>query len=596
MTHLEKLKELNIEFPDITTLNASTVQERYFKLHYIEFYEYVIKNTPDYKWPERLYMIYHNMHERPKCCACGDECKFTNIKVGYGKHCSRKCISKSIETKAKKEQTSILKWGVKNPMQSECIKEKIKQTNIERYGVECVYQSECIKEKIKQTNIERYGVEHALQNNDIKQKLKNTCLDRYGVEYISQSTEFKNICKQNSIKRYGVDHPMKSEDVKTNARKLHKEKYGVEYISQRPEVIKKTIESLRKNHMNKDSNIIGYTDDGQLIIKCQNNKCNKCKEKYFTTPCGIYYDRLRFGAEICTNILPVKANISTYELRLREFLDKYNIEYQCSVRNVISKELDIYIPSKKMAIEFNGVYYHSDIIKPNNYHINKFIECKEKDIQLISIWEDQYLTKFDIVKSIILSKLGIYDTKFFARKCYIVKVDAKTANDFYTNNHIQGKCTAAIHYALKYNDEIVSMMSFGKRSLGKHCNDNNDTVWELIRYCSKLNTNVIGGASKLFTGFIKEYNPKQIISWSSNDISNGNMYKLLGFEYINTSKSYWYIDKQLHRHHRSGFSKSNLIKKRLIDRSDTRTESQIMRDLHYYKIYDSGQSKWIYKQ
>ena len=230
-------------------------------------------------------------------------------------------------------------------------------------------------------------------------------------------------------------------------------------------------------------------------------------------------------------------------------------------------------------------------ITPNNYHINKFKECQEKGIQLISIWEDQYLTKINIIKSIILSKLGIYSEKIYARKCIIDIVDSKIANEFYSSNHLQSKCNASIHYSLKYNGEIIAMMSFGKRSLGK--NFNND--WELIRYCSKINTLIVGGVSKLFKHFIKEYKPKTIISWSSNDISNGNMYKKLGFEFENMSSSYWYISNSMKRYHRSNFSKSNLIKKSLIKEDDERSEKEITYDLGFIRIFDTGQTKWIWK-
>lgn len=272
-------------------------------------------------------------------------------------------------------------------------------------------------------------------------------------------------------------------------------------------------------------------------------------------------------------------------------MDNNNIEYKTNIRSIISNELDIYIPSKNIAIEFNGIYWHSAENKHPKYHINKYIECKEKGIQLISIWEDQYVLNRDICNSIILSKLGIYETKIYARKCELKIVDSRIASDFYSSNHIQGKCGATIHYGLYYNDELVSMMSFGKRKIGK----NDITHWELIRYCSKQNTLVIGGPSKLFNHFIKEYRPDTILSFSSNDISNGNMYKMLKFEKNGKSISYWYIDKQLKRHHRTGFSHKNLIKKGFINENDKRSESEIMKALGYTKIFDSGQTKWIWK-
>ena len=63
-------------------------------------------------------------------------------------------------------------------------------------------------------------------------------------------------------------------------------------------------------------------------------------------------------------------------------------------------ELDIYLPDIKLAIEFNGSYWHSDeFIKNKNpyfnsskeYHDYKFNKCKEKDIELIFIDEIDYI-------------------------------------------------------------------------------------------------------------------------------------------------------------------------------------------------------------
>ena len=610
MNNLKTLKELKIEYPEIKDLNASTCQERYFKIHYPILHKYIIENTIQTAWSERLYMFYNDLTERPKCPVCGNSCKFFNIKTGYGLYCSRKCISKSDIIKHKKEENCIKKWGVKNPAQSDIVKNKIKTTNIEKYGVECVYQSDIVKNKIKTTNIEKYGVEcvyqsdivknkiktaniekygveYSLQRPDVRDKIKQTCEEKYGVEYISQSEEFKNICKTNSIIKYGVDHPLKSDFIKYNIRQKHKEKYGVEYISQRPEVITKIVNSLRKNHMNRDENIIGFTKDSQNIIKCPHTDCDKCSEKYFIIPPGIYYDRKRIGAEICTRLLPIKSPSSTFELRLQKLLDTYNIDYITNVRNIISNELDIYIPSKNIAIEFNGVYWHSDKIKDKNYHINKYNECLKNNIQLISVWEDQYINKYNIIESLLLHKLGINKNRIFARKCSIIKVKPNVARNFYNKNHLQGMCGATVHYGLLYNNEIIAMMSFGKRAIA------DSSKWELIRFCNKINTCVVGGASKLFKHFIKEFNPNIIVSWSSNDISNGGMYKQLGFELINTSISYWYI-KSYNRFHRSGFNKANLIKKGLSVKNDLRSEYQIMCDNNYLRIFDSGQSKWIW--
>jgi hypothetical protein len=534
-----------MNIPDISKLSPAQCREIHIKIHYPEFYKYLNDTYKDIAFKEKLYWYFNDITKMPVCKNCGKPVKFTNSKIGYSQYCCVKCSNSSKEKIEKTQQIFNERYGGDAPICNPNVIAKMKATCKKRYGVENCQQNKYIKEKTKQTLIERYGG----QGNSsiiLKEKYINTC-----------------------EKRYGVDNPAKSD------------------------VIKDKISKSKRNYIiDTHKYIIGYVDSDNLICKCKcpHAECNKCESKDFEIESSLLANRLYHGIEICTKLLPYNSLSSSYELRLCEFLDNHNIEYKRNVRNIISKEIDIYIPSKKLAIEFNGIYHHSDRCKPNNYHINKFNICKESDIKLILIWEDQYLNHKDICESIILSKLGIYSNKIYARKCKLEKISSNIAREFYTNNHIQGFCSATIHYGLYYGKELVSMMSFGKRNLGKNFN----RKWELIRYCSKLNTLVIGGVSKLFKRFLNEYTPDSVISWSSNDISDGNMYKALGFEFENSSVSYWYIDKNMNRYHRSGYSKSNLIKKGLIEANDTRSEKEIMKDLGYYKIYDTGQTKWRY--
>ena len=142
-----------------------------------------------------------------------------------------------------------------------------------------------------------------------------------------------------------------------------------------------------------------------------------------------------------------------------------------------------------------------------------------------------------------------------------------------------------IKIGLFYEGELLSVMTFGKRKLF------GDNDWEMVRFCNKGGIQIVGGASKLLSQFIKDYKPSKIISFSSHDISNGNVYEKLGFKKEGESKtSYWYIDKNFKRYHRYNFTKYQLIKDGY-DRS--KTEEQIMNDRGYWRIYDSGQSKYI---
>ena len=192
----------------------------------------------------------------------------------------------------------------------------------------------------------------------------------------------------------------------------------------------------------------------------------------------------------------------------------------------------------------------------------------------------------------ILNKLGKTPNKIFARKT-IIKVidDNKLVRDFLDKNHIQGFVGSKIKIGLFYNNELVSLMTFGnlRKSLGQKSEEGS---YELLRFCNVLNTTVIGGASKLFKYFLNNYNPNQIISYSDLSRSNGNMYQQLGFKLShNSDPNYYYIIDDV-RKHRFNFRKDRLVKEGF---NPNKTEIQIMNERGFYRIFDCGMQKWIYE-
>jgi hypothetical protein len=252
-------------------------------------------------------------------------------------------------------------------------------------------------------------------------------------------------------------------------------------------------------------------------------------------------------------------------------------------------EIDVYIPELKLGFEFNGLYWHSEIYKEKNYHLDKTKLCNDQGISLFHIWEDDWLYKQDIVKSMILNKLGKTLNKIFARKCIIKIVDDnKLVKDFLETNHIQGFVGSKIKIGLFYNDELVSLMTFGnlRKSLGQKSQEGS---YELLRFCNKLNTTVVGGASKLFKYFLNNYDVKQVTSYSDLSRSNGNMYKQLGFTLQhNSDPNYYYIIDGI-RKHRFNFRKDKLVKE---GADPLKTEIQIMNEKGFYRIFDCGMQKW----
>ena len=254
-------------------------------------------------------------------------------------------------------------------------------------------------------------------------------------------------------------------------------------------------------------------------------------------------------------------------------------------------ELDIFIPSKKFAIEFDGLYWHCEICKNEDFHLNKTKKCEESGIHLFHIFEDEWMFKKDIVKSMIKNMLGFTENRVYARNCEIKEVDGKTSREFLNNNHIQGYCHSAVKLGLYYNNELVSLMTFGK---SRHFVGNGKHEWELLRFCNKLNMNVVGGASRLLKHFINEYDPKEIVSYADRRWSTGSLYDKIGFEKYNESKPNYYYIIKARRVYRFNMRKSILVKKYGCPKE--KTEREFCYEHRWYRIYDCGCFCYLWKK
>jgi hypothetical protein len=301
-------------------------------------------------------------------------------------------------------------------------------------------------------------------------------------------------------------------------------------------------------------------------------------------------DRINNKNVICTVCNPINS-FSDSEKKLFNFIqDNYKGEILNNIRNIIGQELDVYLPDLKLAFEFNGLYWHSSYYRNNDYHYNKTNKCIDNNIRLIHIWEDDWLYKNDIIKSMILNLLG-KSNKIYARDCDIRIVNKQECRDFLNDNHLQGYVASKVAIGLYHKTELVSIMTFG--SLRKCLNqDSKKYYYELLRFCNKKYTIVVGGASKLFKYFLNSSDKiLQIVSYADRSYSDGNLYKKLGFklEYI-TKPNYYYIVNGI-RKNRLNYRKDKIL--HLTD-DKTKTENEIMEDLGFHRVYNSGNFKFIF--
>jgi hypothetical protein len=286
------------------------------------------------------------------------------------------------------------------------------------------------------------------------------------------------------------------------------------------------------------------------------------------------------GCPICGN------NVSLAEREISEYIRELGFNTVEKDRSTLAdKEIDILVPDANIGIEYDGLYWHSDEFKDRNYHLNKTEQCMSVGIRLIHIFEDEWNDKKNIIKSIISNILGKTYIKIYARNCEVREVGQKEKKEFLNNNHIQGNINSKINFGLYFDNQLVSLMCFGKPRVNLGRRDSEDDEYELLRFCNKLYTTVVGGASKLFKHFVNAYSPTLITSYCDRRWSIGNMYETLGFTLSHKSQPNYYYIQGNNRKNRFKFRKSELIKEGF---DPNKSESDIMKERGIHRIYDCG--------
>lgn len=486
-----------------------------------------------------------------RCKVCGKRLNYRNSNVlVHGKpmkYCSKECrISDNEDAKLIRANTMKEKYGVENISQLQSTKDKKIQKSLEKYGVENVAQSKEVKDKMKQTNLEKYGVEYPAQSEEVSAKVSKSKRNRTEEQLLSELSKSRET-HRNRFFPY-VEKWLKE--------------YDLEFVN--PD------EYIGLNH----HYFLKEKPDGYKL------RCLKCGEEFYQI---IRKDKdLSYWCPNCN-----KGLRSQGEKELREWVSSLGYEVIGNCRSLIApKEIDLFIPDKKICIEYNGLYWHSDTcLGDKNYHKNKTDEVEKLGYQLIQVFEDEWIYKKDLMKSVISAKMGIFEKRFYARQCELREVSCHESSEFLTNNHLQGDVRCKVNLGLFYNDELVSLMNFSKPRFTKNYD------WELVRFCNKMGVTVVGGANKLLSHFEKNYEGS-IISYADRRYSNGNMYETLGFDFQGYTKPNYFYVKGLERYNRMKFQKHKLPQ--LLENFDpNKSEGENMIEHGYNKIYDCGNRVYV---
>lgn len=429
------------------------------------------------------------------------------------------------------------------------------------------------KESVKEYNLATYGTEHYFQTDEFKEKFKKTSLERFGTDNPARSKEVINKIKETNLERFGETSWLK---VQGNAQ-IIKDAITCRFELERMEKIKDLKLPIKIINL-KSGEFIEF-----LCESCQNSQ--KSSNSFFNK-------RIKIGETPCRICNPPLVSTSNGEMELFNFIsDIYKGEIQRNNRTICEgKEIDIFLPELNMGFEFDGIYWHSEYFKEKWDNINKKNFIQSKGIKLYNVWEDDWLYKKDIIKSRIINSLGL-SNKIHARKCEVKEI--KTGQKiFLDENHIQGYVPAQISIGLYYENELISVMTLGaKRKLVS--DKQKQGHYELLRFCNKIGYSIIGGASKLFTYFLKKYDPENITSYQDNSWYTGNIYEKLGFKLIKEAEPNYYWCKANIKYHRYNFRKSKLIEEGF---NKDLNETEIMNQRGYYKLWGFGSLKWEYNK
>ena len=535
-------------------------------LNYFNNKQIILKFLEKYPYFHRYEAVYllknknnlENLHIF--CKICGKKNNWSNHIGTYRYYCCKKCADKD------PERLNKISNSIKSVVKQSIIKSKNTRLNKPLINGLNDYQITELKTANNRKNdIDENGL-NSYQRGVIKgiETAKNN-IDENGLNSL-QRRSIKAM--ETNKKNHGGKHNWSCDDPKLNGRATREDKYGDPYWSNPEKASKTRLNTIDENGLNINQKIAlknkqyymthyGVTNNKQIHIAHYNDineqffRNNFIKNGLFLIKeCQNYFNVGFYWVlakkELFNIIEPNKQNQELKQLDIYNFIaDIYKGKILFNSHKIIfPQELDIYIPEKKLAIEFNGLYWHSiNRGKSRMYHQEKSKLCKEKGIRLIHIYEDEWNDehKREIIKDIIKHALNIptSENKIYARKCIIKEIENKDYNDFCNKYHIQGTKGAQVKLGLFYNDKLVQIASFGKSRYDKQYE------WEWIRGCPASNNNVVGGTSKLFKYFIRKYNPESVVCYADFNKFDGKGYKECGFKFdkITAPDKFYYDTK-----------------------------------------------------
>ena len=557
---------MSIQMTEIIKNKILSIVNKYPK-HYnrmlikdAELHNWILENS--YETTNFAERVYVSLYSPPNKTQCGKYPKFNTFFKGFFEFCGTKSVCNCARLDHSLQIVDVSKN--KTVTEKQEILEKYKTTMLEKYGVENAMHSDDILEKYKANNNKKYGVDYPLQSTEIQNKARSTIIEKYGVDYMTNVRE--------SGYAMFSGNPFQDATIQEKIKQTNITRYGVSHI--------------RQKH---------FTSETLRIVQDKNLFCDFIKDKSvreITGELGVEETTVyRLIKQYDADSLYRKRGPSYLESEMAAFLDSIGVTYEANNRTVLGgKELDFYIPSFNLAIEMNGVYWHSDkVILEKKYHYNKWKVCDDNNIHLVSVFEDDWNLQPEKIKSMLLTFFNKKPSGIAARKTTVKEIGANLARPFLEKYHLQGFVGGTHYGAYDATDNLVAVMTFGYTR---------NQRFELKRFVMD-NYNHPGMFSKIFKYAQRELQFQEVVSFSDNTCFTGNVYRVNGFNFvqiINPDYRYLVNDK---RSHKSNFKKDSIKKKfpHMTEFMDNgMTEIQAMDYLNIPKIYDCGKREWVWSK
>lgn len=498
--------------------------------------------------------LYVNQTGQPACRECSAPARFRNVKAGYSQFCGNPECSRSHRNKHSGKARALKEQPEHPPL--------------------CANPGCDVPVKKNQSGLWAAHCSRACrgQHNSLKSRdrARATWQNTLGTDHPRRCPEINQRLRSSWMETHGVDNPAKVPEIAARGAKTRMQRYG--RIGNNPSQLNPNLEILQ--HQDRLSEL--YPQHSPQEIAAQ------LGVHVFT----VYRYLHKHGL--------VEPYRSSFEKSVIDYLEGIGVEMiEHNNRRLLNgRELDIWLPDCKVAIECHGVYWHHDGVPhiDAGYHQRKFLDCERLGIQLLSLFSDQWVHRRGAVERMLLTKLGKDPNRVGARECEVREIPNKHLRPLLEAYHIQGFAAARHAVGLFYQNQLVAGMSFAPPRLGIGKHQKPEGVWELVRAVS--GTCVQGGASRMLSHFVRTHRPSQVYSYSDNEWSTGDLYRQLGFDLEReVAPGYWYVSPDCGvRQHRFRFAKHRLVSEGY---DPDLTEREIMANRGYLRVWDCGKRLWV---